>query len=865
MSRDRSLLRLALAAVGFTAIIAQLTLMREMVAAFYGNELLFGTVLAAWLAWGAIGASGLGRLVLSRHERSLPRIFAAGLALLGLLLPATLIAARGSRIFLGVTPGALVDFGPALATVVVVAAPFCLVSGALFTLGVRLAAETNASAGHAYVWESAGAVIGGVLFSFALIRWLDPFQVALLVVLVDWAVAIGVRFFLRLTPKRNTSAVTARSAACDEAIPIAGQEIASSDYRLPRNDTSQSIGSTKERIPEARHSFLRRPTAPLLFCTLALLTLLALLLGRALNGTTLRWQWPSLVYAADSPYGRVTVEAIDSQRVFYTDGLLAFESQGTAPEEVAHFPLLTHPDPRSVLLVGGGVAGDLREILKHPVDTVTYVELDPLLIEAAQAYLPEADAAVLRDPRVQVITTDGRQYVNTTAERFDVVILDLPEPITGALNRFYTSEFFGEVGRILRPGGILALGLPSAENYWSPELARRNASIYRTLETVFPKILVLPGERNFLLASDVALEADPRTLAQRLVQRGIGTRWVTPEYLTYILTTDRFEQVKQTLETAGDVRRNHDLSPISYYYGQVLWASMLNPGLRAVLERASVVSLWWLAAPFILCAALTRWRRAWAVPFTVACAGFAGMLFEIVILFAFQVLHGTLYAEVGLIVAAYMGGLALGAGAANGLLPIANGRWQMANGQWPRRVADGKRQNETASTEHVEQRWGGRPGAVEGHRAMPPARVHPSTPGREDMRPSAQDARTSRSMMLVVLGLMAAFAGVISLVLTQVKSLPAPAFWLMALTAGCLGGMVYPLAVGLWQAGGKARQETGETTGHSAAAGMLYGADLLGGCLGALIGATFLMPVLGIPQTCVMIALAGLAAMVALA
>ena len=298
------------------------------------------------------------------------------------------------------------------------------------------------------------------------------------------------------------------------------------------------------------------------------------------------------------------------------------------------------------------------------------------------------DSAVLRDPRVRVITTDGRRYVDSTEEHFDIVILDLPEPITGALNRFYTAEFFGEVRRSLRPGGILALHLPSAENYWSPELTRRTASIYRTLQTSFPSILVLPGERNFLLASDMALEADPRTLAQRLVQRGVQTRWVTPAYLDYILATDRFEQVKLAVETAGGVRLNQDLHPISYYYGQALWASMLNPDLRAILERASVVSLWWLVAPFVLCVALAR-RRAWAAPFAVACAGFVGMLFEIVILFAFQVLHGTLYAEVGLIVAAYMGGLALGAGAANCLWPMANGGWQTANGLW--RIADGGR------------------------------------------------------------------------------------------------------------------------------------------------------------------------------
>jgi len=472
------------------------------------------------------------------------------------------------------------------------------------------------------------------------------------------------------------------------------------------------------------------------------------------------------------------------------------------------------------------------------VDAVTYVDLDPLLIEAAQRYLPPADAAVLRDPRVRIVTTDGRRYLNSTEERFDVVILDLPEPITGTLNRFYTAEFFGEVRSILRPGGILALHLPSAENYWSPELTRRNTSIYRTLKTIFPNILVLPGERNYLLASDTALEADPRTLAQRLVQRGVQTRRVTPAYLDYILTTDRFEQVKLALETAGEVRLNRDLYPISYYYGQALWASMLSPSLRAVFETASLVNLWWLAVPFILCAALARWRRAWAAPFAVACAGFAGILFEIVILFAFQELHGTLYAEVGLIVAAYMGGLALGAGAANRLWPIANGGWQTANGLW--RMADGRRQ--TA---------GGETSMKDGKKVSGEVR-------REGWV-------TDRTALLVVLGLAVAFACMIPLLLTHPGSLPAPAFWLMALIAGCLGGLMFPLAIRFWQTEGDHQQEHVEEDRRSSAAGALYGADLLGGCVGALIGATFLIPVLGIPQTCVMIAFAGLAAMLALA
>jgi predicted membrane-bound spermidine synthase len=123
---------------------------------------------------------------------------------------------------------------------------------------------------------------------------------------------------------------------------------------------------------------------------------------------------------------------------------------------------------------------------------------------------------------------------------------------------------------------------------------------------------------------------------------------------------------------------------------------------------------------------------------------------------------------------------------------------------------------------------------------------------------------SDRTSLLAVLGLTAIFACAIPLLLTHFRSLPAPAFWLVALIAGCLGGAVYPLAIRLWQAGGEARQGDGKDARRSAAAGTLYGADLLGGCLGALLGAAFLVPVLGIPQTCALVALAALAGLIAM-
>jgi spermidine synthase len=732
---------IALAAVGFTSTIAQIVLMRELVATFYGNELLFGLTLAAWLAWVAVGSWGLPSLYPSRSLRLRSGqargggkggqgVFAAGLVLAAVLLPAQLTLVRGARTLLGVTPGAFVEFGSMVGAVAVVLAPLCLLSGALFTLGARLTVERGGTAGRAYVWESAGAVVGGILFSFVLIRWLDPFQAALLVAAVNLAVALLIYL---------------------------------------------------SSLPHPRALLL-------LFGLFALLLFGSLPLGRFLHHATLRWQWPDLAFAADSPYGRLTVQAREGQRIFFENGLLAFETQGTFPEEVAHFPLLAHPDSWDVLLVGGGVAGDVREILKHPVSSVTYVELDPLLIEAARAHLPSEDAAVLNDPRVTLALTDGRLYVKETGDTFDVVILDLPEPATGALNRFYTREFFKEVHAILNPGGVFSLGLPSAENYWSPELARRNGSVYHTLRAVFAEVVVLPGAHNFFLASDGPLETDPAVLAERLAGRGVETRWVTSSYVEYVFTTDRFGGVREELEATAGVRLNRDLAPICYYYDLVLWLSQFYPAtssgqapiLRKAFESASLVNLWWVAVPSAVFVLLARWRRGWAVPFAIAGIGLAEMTLEVVILFAFQVLHGTLYAQVSLIVTAFMAGLASGGAVSNRLL-------------------------------------GGQ-----------------------------------RRMLIGVQAAVAVYSGVFPLILSLPIPAPTLVFPLLALVAGGLTGMAFPLAVALM------RGEAGK------AAGMLYGADLVGGCLGALLGAVLLVPVLGIPQTCAAIALVGLAGLLAL-
>ncbi len=482
-------LALALIVIGLTSITAQVLIIREIGAVFYGNELSMGIILAVWLLSVAAGAWLPGHFV--DHVGRSDSLLSLGLAAAGLLPIFQLLFIRTARWWLNLTPGALAGLGNITLTIVIVLFPLCFCLGLLFRLGARLFAESGQSVAAAYAWEAAGAALGGILFAFVLARWGNSFGIALLLATVNWGAASYVQMRSRFIVSRYV-------------------------YFLS-----------------------------------SILGLMAVLLASdSWNHTSLCWQYPNLLFAADSVYGRVAVTGRDSQRVFYENGLVMFDTQSLAAEETVHLPLLAHPSPHRLLLMGGGVGGSLREALKHPLESIDYVELDALIIETAHQFLPPEDAKWLDDPRVNIINQDGRVYLSigqndrptprdrsTPATQYDTIVIDLPEPSTGQLNRFYTLEFYRLARAVLAPNGILAFGLPSSENYLNRELRRRNGSIYATLREVFPHVIILPGDRNVFLASGIPISDNPEIWTARLYERGLQTKQVNSPYLRFLLTT----------------------------------------------------------------------------------------------------------------------------------------------------------------------------------------------------------------------------------------------------------------------------------------------------------------------------------------
>jgi spermidine synthase len=231
-------------------------------------------------------------------------------------------------------------------------------------------------------------------------------------------------------------------------------------------------------------------------------------------------------------------------------------------ETLVHPALLAHPAPRRVLIVGGGEGATLREVLRHPtVERAVMCDIDGELVALARKELVEWHQGAFEDPRAQVVIADARAWLEATSERFDVILLDLNDPV-GEENpaRFlYTQEFYALVREHLVPGGILGLqaGMLLLTHH------AQHPILHRTLAQVFIHVRsyrnFIPGfflNFGFVLASQ---ELDPLTipeemLAQRIAERGLHLRHLSPAYIKalFVLPLDLQKAIEEERRVSRD-------------------------------------------------------------------------------------------------------------------------------------------------------------------------------------------------------------------------------------------------------------------------------------------------------------------------
>ncbi|MFB3897259.1 MAG: hypothetical protein ACE14V_13240 [bacterium] len=835
--------------LGIIATIGQLLLLRESLVLFYGNELCIGLMLSAWLLWVSIGsllgsklprnpnieyrnpkqilnsnslnsnldprfrgndnttAKHIPQSEISNQQLIHPSsVFLILLFLINLTLPLCLLSFRGLRIILQVPAGEMFTFQQIFGSVILCQSLFPLSIGFMFSFYTRLV-DNAKDIGKIYLYESIGALLGGIGYTFYLVKYYDPFTI--------WVTLFAFSVFAFYTFIREPKE------------PEEEQEIQNLDSHLRGNDNTDTntepnpqsailsnealakLDRNQQSVLFPPSSFFPLPSIMVFLCLIAVVLSITDI-GSRLNQLSLPWRWHTqdLIETRDSVYENIAVTNIGNQKNIYTDGTLLYSIPNPIDEETfAHFCLLQHPEPfgKKILLLGGCGGGIIRELLKYHPAEIIELELDPLLTQVTWKYLDETKQAAWQDPRVHIINQDGRWYLKRSSDTFDIILINLSDPKTAMVNRYYTQEFFQEVKLHLNPSGTFGIGLIGGEAYLGQELLNLNKAIHQTLTTTFDQVVVIPGDRNLYFASNATniVSDNPDALNQRWNARSklIATQYFNEYMLATIVQPDRIEYIKTKLAQTKPVSLNQDFKPTAYFYTLQLWMKQSHGFLRTwfgYLTKLKInhliillVILVFVIILYLYLTANKQYRTIQAISVSLS-TGLVGITTELALVYTFQALYGYVYQWLGLIVAIFMAGLAGGSFLGT-------------------------------------KRWG----------------------------------KTVHRNLVIIESVIIIFCLVFPIFLEMIRNLGGALIGIPILTLiiGLFVGIEYPLCVSYYgmQEVRSQKSELRKNTG-----GLIYASDLAGSAVGALVAVIILIPLFGILTTISLLAILKLGSLVIL-
>ena len=739
------MLTLAILVTGFSGLIAQILLLRELLVSYLGNELTLGIILADWLIGEALGVFIIGKLIdRIRNKAAVFTILQIGFSL---ALPSCLYLARTYKTMIGVPAGEAVSLLFIFYSSFFIILPVAFCHAGLFSCGCkifslnrkRIIEAATDSMAKIYALETAGAIIGGITLTYVLLSRFDPFQIAFMVATISLFVTLP---FLNLVSVK---------------------------IKILRYFNLSLAGVFIYLLISGSSGYIQKVSVKRQFA----------------SAETLDYR--------SSPYGNIAVIKKEGQLTFFYNGLPIVISPFpdiTFSEEFGNLPLLFQQDPKKILIMNGGAGGIIYEILKHPVEKIDYVELDPLVITMLKKYPTAPIKKELTDKRVNIINTDGRVFLRNTTDKYDLILIGPSDPRELSTNRFFTSEFFALAKEKLHRAGILSFCLPGSLTYLSTELKNLNASILNAAKEEFPYVRVLPGDYNMFFASSSPdiMGITAAALSSRINALNIKTNLLLPAYIDYRLNSQWVEWFYRSMVASTKII-NKDEKPFAVFEALILWNKQFSGTLTRILNylsglnlKLALAAILVIAFPVFLLTFLRRGKEATLnITYTIATTGFFGMLMNLIIMFMFQVRYGCLYRDIGILTSLFMAGSAIASIIALRLL--------------------------------------GNKGA--GIAA--------------DLLVRAEAAITVFTISIAFLTGLLRYGNFSYLALL-----------VLSFVTGAFVGLEFPLAGKIYTT---QRKEVGETSGT------LYFADLIGGCLAGVFGGVLLLPVIGIINTCLMLAL----------
>ncbi|MDD2679608.1 MAG: spermine synthase [Candidatus Omnitrophica bacterium] len=599
--------------IGLSGIVAQIIVLRELLVNFYGNELTIGVILANWVLLEALGVFIAGR-VIERVKNKL-NVFIALNILFSLILPFSVYLARVFKGVIGIPFSEAVSLSTIFISSLAVNLPFAFLHGALFSSGCKvyslMPGKREDAIGKIYTWEMLGTISGGIILAYLFIPRLNSFQTVLIISFLNLALA---------------------------ALFIPAQKIR--------------------------------------YVSLGLVALLFILfvnpLANYLQESSIKKQWGAqeVLEYRNSHYANICVTRKMQQYTFFYNGIPVITTpfpDRQFTEEFGNLPLLFHEAPADLLVAGSGIGGLIRQALKYPIVRLDYVEIDPLLIRMLKKYPTPLSEAEFGDRRLNIIHTDPRLFLKTSARHYDVILIGLSSQADLSFNRFFTQEFFALTQKRLKPGGLIALWMPGSLTYMSRELRDLNSSVFNSLKAVYKYVRVIPGDYNIFIASDSnrITQVNASLISERLTKEHIPVGLLIPAYLEYRLSQKWVNWFNRELEPATQ-ELNRDLRPVAVYENLKITNNKFSPRFSRVFNYFHHLNLKLISLAVLLVTLALIFRRKSRrnlkipVSYAIFTTGFFGMTASLLLIFAYQVFYGYLYQKISLLTAVFMAGIAAG-------------------------------------------------------------------------------------------------------------------------------------------------------------------------------------------------------------
>jgi spermidine synthase len=628
---------LAILILGAYSQVVQALLIREGLVVFYGNEVSLGAFFASWLGWLAVGSW----LVLQLRERQwlrqplvwLPRL----LLLLPLVVSLQILLFRLVRLLLDVSASEFVPLDQLFLSLFLITAPGSLLLGIAFPLGCRALQETLTDRpglegvrviSRLYIADALGALLGGVLFTFVLVRWLG---------------VIGTLGVLSLLLAFTVFWLTAAGSWARRLGLMLG------------------LLGLMSSLPPVQ-SGLDRQLETLRFSTLQ----------------------PGLALEASrqTRYGHVALARLGEQYSVVENGQIAqsFPLPLAVRQEAAYF-MVQAAGARRVLLLGGFAGGLPAELLHYPLERLEVVEEDARAFAMVREWLPDESRRALDDPRVRLHPVDGRRFINHLPAdvRFDLVLALNATPANAHSNRYFTLEFYRQIARHLSPDGVFCTRVSGASNYLGKVVQSFTASVYQTLSQTLPQVAVAPGDDYVYCASAAKdrVSEEAAVLEQRYLAMPQTDRRISPKLFHSLLQADEIDYARSQLEAAPPAL-NRDDRPLTYYLNMLLWGQFSASDFADWLEQLRRLGHWVYLLPLLVFVALWLLRSSLqgfqrsvqlrqSATLGLAVLGMIAMAAQLVVLFSYQAHVGFVFERVALLNGVFMTGLALGAGLGQGL------------------------------------------------------------------------------------------------------------------------------------------------------------------------------------------------------